>query len=122
MNLTLILIASVILIIGIILYYISLKQKKNLEDNYTIKGTLIKYKRVGRYLHPIIEFTENGEKKVILKGGTINYKPIKIGSEIKILKKENGKYLTDSDVRVIQYYAISLILTFVLLVFISFTI
>lgn len=121
MDLTLIL-ATVILIIGIILFYMSLKQKKCLEENYTIKGTLIKYKRVGRYLYPIIEFTENGEKKEVIKGGTVNYKPIKIGSEIKILKKENGKYLTDSDVKFLQYYAITLILTFVLLVFISYTI
>ena len=122
MDLTLPMIASIILIIGVILLCISFKQKKKLEENHTIKGTLIKYKRVGRYLHPIIEFTENGEKKVIIKGGTVNYKPIKVGSEIKILKKENGKYLTDSDVKFIQYYAISLILTFALLIFISFTI
>ncbi|MBE6155322.1 MAG: hypothetical protein E7164_01025 [Firmicutes bacterium] len=122
MNLTLIIMAIIILIIGIVLYYVGLKQKKNLEANYTIKGTLIKYKRIGRYLHPIIEFTENGKKKEILKGGTLNYKPLKVGSEIKILKKENGKYLTDSDVKFIQYYAISLMLTFILLVFISFVI
>ena len=122
MDLSLINMAIIILIIAIILYYISLKQKKNLEENYTTKGTLIKYKRVGKYLNPIIEFTENGEKKEIIKNGVVNYKPIKIGSEIKILKKKNGKYLTDSDIKFIQYYVISLILVFVLLIYISFNI
>lgn len=115
-------IAIVVLLIGIILFYISFKQKNILEENCTTKGTLIKYKRVFRYLYPVIEFIENGEKKVITRGGTVNYKPIKIGSEIKIFKKENGKYLTDSDIKFIQYYAISLVLASILLVFISFVI
>ena len=111
-----IIIASVFLIISIILFYISIKQKKNLAENYTIIGTLIDYKRVGKYLYPIIEFKENGEKKQITTNGLVNYKPIKIGSEIKILKKENGKYLTDSHVKFMQYYAISLMLAFILFV------
>ena len=38
----------------------------------------------------------------------------------KIIKKANGKYLTDSDVKFTQYYAITFILAFVLLIFINF--
>lgn len=122
MDATLTVIASAILIIGIVLYSIGLKRKKHLEDNYTTQGILIKYKRVGRYLYPVIEFKEKGVKKIITKGGIVNYKPIKIGSEIKILKLDNGNYLTDCDMKIIQYYAIALMLVFLLVIYISFNV
>ena len=54
---------------------------------------------------PVIEFIENGEKKVITRPGKARYRPIVEGEEVKILKKANGSYLTDYDVRRIRYSA-----------------
>lgn len=122
MNILLIIISGIVFLIGLFLFNLNNRLNKKLNENYTIIGTIINYKRIWKYLYPIIEFTENNEKKVITGGGTVNYKPIKIGNEVKILKKDNGKYLTDSDIKYIKYYAISFILASILLFFISFQI
>ena len=122
MNIILIIISSIVFLIGLFLFNLNNRLNKKLSENYTITGTIISYKRIWKYLYPIIEFTENNEKKIINGGGTINYKPINIGNEVKILKKDNGKYLTDSDIKHIKYYAISFILASILLFFISFNI
>ena len=120
MNIDLTIVAIILLLIGLFLFFISFKQKNNLENNYTIKGILIKYKRSGKYLCPVIKFTDDNEEKIIIRGGIVNFKPIKVGSEIKILKKDNGRYLTESDIKLMQYYAITLIISFILLIFIKF--
>lgn len=120
MNLKLVVVAIVSLVVSIVLFCINIKQKNRLDNCHTIKGTIIKYKRNGRFIYPVIEFIEKGEKKEIVRGGVINYKPLKVGSEVRLLKKENGKYLTDSDVKFVQYYAVTLLIGFVFFLVISF--
>ena len=120
MNITLVIISGIVLILGIILFCISCKQKNYLNENYTIKGEVVRYRRIWKYLYPVIEFKDNNENKVIYSGGLVNYKTIKEGNEVKILKKENGDYLSECDVKHNKYFSICLMLTSILLIFIGF--
>ena len=110
------------IVISLIFYFKMKKEKRMLDDNDPIEGTVSKYQRIGKRLYPIIEFKDNGEEKYIRQGGITNFRMIKEGTKVRIISIGDGKYLTDYSVKLSKYYAITMLLAGLLVFFISFCI
>lgn len=115
MNTTIFIISLVPLFIGLYLFYRSMNQKKKLDSNDTIDGTLVEYKRFGKRLYPIIEFVYNGTEKTLRQGGVTNFKLIKQGEKVRLLETTSNKFITDYTVKLTNYYAIACIGAFILI-------
>lgn len=118
------LIFAILFLIGAV-YLLNYEQKlKNKIDlaKKIIDGKLLSYKRRGKYLFPIIEFTENNQVKTIEKHGITNLKPIKVGEKVRVVPLEKNKYLTDCDIKTVRYYIYTCLIGFVMFMFISLTI
>ena len=97
------LVFAILFLIGAV-YLLNYEQKlKNKIDlaKKIIDGKLLSYKRRGKYLFPIIEFTENNQVKTIEKHGITNLKPIKVGEKVRVVPLEKNKYLTDCDIKTV---------------------
>lgn len=115
MNTAIAIIAAIPLIIGILFVFRIQREKRYLNDNDPIEGTLVEYQRIGKSLYPIIAYVDNGEEKAVRQGGVTNLKMIKEGSKIRIANLGNGKILTDYSVKLSTYYAIAFIISSVVL-------
>lgn len=115
MNTAIAIIAAIPLIIGILFVFRIQREKRYLNDNDPIEGTLVEYQRIGKRLYPIIAYVDNGEEKAVRQGGVTNLKMIKEGSKIRIANLGNGKILTDYSVKLSTYYAIAFIISSVVL-------
>lgn len=114
-------IISLLIAVYLLNYEQKLKNKLDLAKN-VLDGKLVSYKRRGKYLYPIIEFTENKIVKTIEKSGLTNLKPIKVGEKVRVVPLEKNKYLTDCDVKTVRYYMYTSLIGFAMFIFISFTI
>ena len=99
--------ACIPLLIGILLLFRIKREKRYLNDNDPIEGTLVEYQRIGKRLYPIITYVDNGEEKAVRQGGVTNLKMIKEGSRVRIASIGNGKIMTDYSVKLSTYYAIA---------------
>ena len=99
--------ACIPLLIGILLLFRIKREKRYLNDNDPIEGTLVEYQRIGKRLYPIITYVDNGEEKAVRQGGVTNLKMIKEGSKVRIAHIGNGKIMTDYSVKLSTYYAIA---------------
>lgn len=99
--------ACIPLLIGILLLFRIKREKRYLNDNDPIEGTLVEYQRIGKRLYPIITYVDNGEEKAVRQGGVTNLKMIKEGSKVRIASIGNGKIMTDYSVKLSTYYAIA---------------
>lgn len=120
MNVTIAAISVIPLIIGILLMFKMIKDKRYLDNNETIDGILEGYERSGKRLHPIITYVKDGQEKMIKQGGVTNLKLIKEGSTVRIASIGNGKLVTDFHVKADLYYAIAFILGSALVFIASF--
>lgn len=120
MNVTIAAISVIPLIIGILLMFKMIKDKRYLDNNETIDGILEGYDRSGKRLHPIITYVKDGQEKMIKQGGVTNLKLIKEGSTVRIASIGNGKLVTDFHVKADLYYAIAFILGSALVFIASF--
>lgn len=120
MNVTIAAISVIPLIIGILLMFKMIKDKRYLDNNETIDGILEGYERSGKRLHPIITYVKDGQEKMIKQGGVTNLKLIKKGSTVRIASIGNGKLVTDFHVKADLYYAIAFILGSALVFIASF--
>ena len=120
MNVTIAAISVIPLIIGILLTFKMIKDKRYLDNNETIDGILEGYERSGKRLHPIITYVKDGQEKMIKQGGVTNLKLIKEGSTVRIASIGNGKLVTDFHVKADLYYAIAFILGSALVFIASF--
>lgn len=120
MNVTIAAISVIPLIIGILLMFKMIKDKRYLDNNETIDGILEGYDRSGKRLHPIITYVKDGQEKMIKQGGVTNLKLIKKGSTVRIASIGNGKLVTDFHVKADLYYAIAFILGSALVFIASF--
>ena len=120
MNVTIAAISVIPLIIGILLMFKMIKDKRYLDNNETIDGILEGYERSGKRLHPIITYVKDGQEKMIKQGGVTNLKLIKKGSTVRITSIGNGKLVTDFHVKADLYYAIAFILGSALVFIASF--
>jgi len=99
--------ACIPLLIGIALVFRIRREKRYLNDNDPIEGTLEKYQRIGKRLYPIISYIDNGEEKAVRQGGVTNLKMIKEGSKVRIAHIGDGKIITDYNVKLSTYYAVT---------------
>ena len=99
--------ACIPLLIGILLLFRIKREKRYLNDNDPIEGTLVEYQRIGKRLYPITTYVDNGEEKAVRQGGVTNLKMIKEGSRVRIASIGNGKIMTDYSVKLSTYYAIA---------------
>ena len=99
--------ACIPLLIGIALVFRIRREKRYLNDNDPIEGTLVEYQRIGKRLYPIIAYVDNGEEKAVRQGGVTNLKMIKEGSKVRIVNIGNGKIMTDYSVKLSTYYAVA---------------
>ena len=99
--------ACIPLVIGILFLFRIKREKRYLNDNDPIEGTLVEYQRIGKRLYPIITYVDNGEEKAVRQGGVTNLKMIKEGSKVRIAHIGNGKIMTDYSVKLSTYYAIA---------------
>ena len=120
MNVTIAAISVIPLIIGILLMFKMIKDKRYLDNNETIDGILEGYERSGKRFHPIITYVKDGQEKMIKQGGVTNLKLIKKGSTVRIASIGNGKLVTDFHVKADLYYAIAFILGSALVFIASF--
>lgn len=120
MNVTIAAISVIPLIIGILLMFKMIKDKRYLDNNETIDGILEGYDRSGKRLLPIITYVKDGQEKMIKQGGVTNLKLIKEGSTVRIASIGNGKLVTDFHVKADLYYAIAFILGSALVFIASF--
>ena len=111
MNLTIAVLACIPLVIAILLFFRIQREKRYLNDNDPIEGTLVEYQRIGKRLYPIITYVDNGEEKAVRQGGVTNLKMIKEGTKVRIASLGNGKILTDYSVKLSTYYAIAFLLS-----------
>ncbi len=102
--------ACIPLIIAIFLFFRIQREKRYLNDNDTIEGTLVQYQRIGKRLYPLITYVDNGEEKTVRQGGVTNMKMIKEGSTVRIAHIGDGKIMTDYSVKLSTYYAIAFLL------------
>lgn len=107
MNTTIAALAVIPFVIGILFLLRIKREKRYLNDNDPIEGTLVRYERFGKRLYPIITYVDNGEEKAVRQGGVTNLKMIKEGSKVRIASLGNGKILTDYSVKLSSYYAIA---------------
>lgn len=107
--------ACIPLIIGIFLIFRITREKRYLNDNDPIEGTLEKYQRIGKRLYPIISYIDNGEEKAVRQGGVTNLKMIKEGSKVRIAHIGDGKIITDYNVKLSTYYAVAFFISSVLI-------
>ncbi len=99
--------ACIPLVIGILFLFRIKREKRYLNDNDPIEGTLVEYQRIGKRLYPIITYVDNGEEKAVRQGGVTNLKMIKEGSKVRIAHIGNGKIMTDYSIKLSTYYAIA---------------
>ena len=107
--------ALIPLVIGILLLFRIKREKRYLNDNDPIEGTLEKYQRIGKRLYPIISYIDNGEEKAVRQGGVTNLKMIKEGSKVRIAHIGDGKIITDYNVKSSTYYAVAFFISSVLI-------
>ena len=107
--------ACIPLVIAVLLLFRIQREKRYLNDNDPIEGTLVKYERFGKRLYPIITYVDNGEEKAVRQGGVTNLKMIKEGSKVRIVSIGNGKILTDYSVKLSTYYAIAFFISSILI-------
>ena len=103
--------ACIPLLIGIALLFRIQREKRYLNDNDPIEGTLVEYQRIGKRLYPIITYVDNGEEKAVRQGGVTNLKMIKEGSKVRIVNIGDGKIMTDYSVKLSTYYAVAFFLS-----------
>lgn len=103
--------ACIPLVIGILLVFRIMREKRYLNDNDPIEGVLEKYQRIGKRLYPIISYTDNGEEKLVRQGGVTNLKMIKEASKVRIAHIGDGKIITDYNVKLSTYYAIAFLIS-----------
>ena len=96
--------ALIVFIIAVILLRKYRKQKEILDSSQTIEGYIEKYRRSYKYLYPTVKFIDDETEKSIELSGMVNFKLIKEGTKIRILKLSDNKYLTDYDLKLAQVY------------------
>ena len=113
-------IAGILLIISVVFLLKSKKEKRYLNDNDVIEGTIVEYQRIWKKLYPIITYVDNGEKITVRQSGVTNMRIIKEGSHVRIVNIGNGKILTDYNVKLSMYYAIVFFISSALIFVASF--